>query len=88
MSEMIERVARRLAAKHYSERFSLPADHPQVAANVDGNWHVFADDARAAIEAMREPPFPIIRAMLNTKDDDGGDLHARKWEAAIDAALE
>ena len=43
--------------------------------------------ARAAIEAMREPPSAVWIAMMNTKDDGGGDLHYRKWQAAIDAAL-
>ena len=43
--------------------------------------------AAAAIKAMREPSFPMVKAMLNTKDDGAGSLHERKWKAAIDAAL-
>jgi len=43
--------------------------------------------ARAAIEAMREPPAAVWIAMMNTKDDGTGELHFRKWKAAITAAL-
>ena len=49
------------------------------------NW--WLKQARAAIEAMREPPAAVWIAMMNTKDDGTGELHFRKWKAAITAAL-
>lgn len=42
---------------------------------------------RASIEAMLEPPACVWVAMINTKDNGEGDLHYRKWQAGIDAAL-
>lgn len=51
---MLERVARALATKHYADRFAKAADDPHVQMNAGANWHIFGDDARAAIEAIGE----------------------------------
>jgi len=53
MGEMIERIAKALALKHYSERFSNnPA---QARLNADANWTMYLDYAETAVRAMYEP---------------------------------
>lgn len=69
---MIERVARAIAKGEYGE-------------NVDDVWHTCIDDARAAIEAMREPTEAMLDAGYGA-EPTGAALVA-PWEAMIDAAL-
>lgn len=64
MTTMIEKVARALAAKHYADRFSKAANDEHVNMNVDGNWPIFTDDAKVAIQAMREPSEKVLDAGL------------------------
>ena len=91
MSEMIERGARALAAKHYAKRFNRPADDPNVVGNVHANWNIFADDARTVIEAMREPTQEMCMAADALDEVSKGVLITpipyRAWEAMIDEAL-
>lgn len=49
--ELVERVARALATKHYVERLKTAATDPWITKNVDGNWQIFTADALTAIEA-------------------------------------
>lgn len=60
MSEMVERVARAL---NRSKRNS-PAGYPEgwLERHVNENWHLFEDDARIAIAAMREPTETMLAA--------------------------
>jgi hypothetical protein len=87
MSEMVERICRAKAAKHYAKRFGKPETDPHVLANVEGNWNIFAGEVRETIAAMREP----TRAMLKAENVHpschmcGG--HLEGWQAMIDAAL-
>jgi hypothetical protein len=91
---MVEHVARALAHEA-AERFYF-ADPGMfnlkfpggLREYCDANWEKYADDARAAIEAMREP----TRLMVC----DGGDFVVERqidedirncWRAMIDAAL-
>jgi len=47
-------------------------------------WHVYEGEARAAIEAMRDPPAAmLVLASL----DKRGIPHSDQWQAMIDAAL-
>ncbi len=51
------------------------------------NWRIYQDEAKAAIEAMREPSKRVedeINGWFDTNDSEAG---KRAWEAAIDAAL-
>lgn len=49
---MVEIGARASATRHYAERFRAPADTPQVQANADANWYLFADEARTVLTAV------------------------------------
>lgn len=70
MSEMVERVAKALAGWDWD---SCPNDHDR--------WR---SDARAAIEAMREPTQPMRDAAFRR----GGVNSTQSYKAAILAALE
>ncbi|WIA54360.1 hypothetical protein N6H05_14935 [Sphingobium sp. WTD-1] len=84
MSEMIERVAKAI----YEEDDPWHKAWPWPDLNEkQGTADAYRRIAAAAIKAMREPTFPMVKAMFNTKDDGGGSLHERKWQSAIDAAL-
>lgn len=81
MSEsMIERVAKAIA----KARGGWHAD--------EGQWRSCEDEARAAIEAMRDPTEAMTLAMLQAwetppgEDADSSDM-TPNWKAAIDAAL-
>lgn len=60
---MVERVARALCTQHYEKRFAPIKGNPHaphIMMNVEGNWHLFVDPARAAIEAMKEPEGKMV----------------------------
>lgn len=84
--EMIEKVARALCSKHYAARFDKPADDEHVQMNVNAGWHIFKEDARAAIEAMREPTEAMMRALRFYGMLDGDPEEA--WEKTILSALD
>ena len=100
MSEMVERVSRGLA--RVSAERMMAADPgvflrfwDSVDYYVSQNWTKYERDARAAIEAMREPTEEMERAGDETgcfvgSDEDVG-YHGRKagivFSAMIDAAL-
>ena len=78
MSEMIERVARALAI--------ADGMHPEAVSNGEDAvpvWTLYVDDARAAIEAMREPTDVMVDAGYAVTVDDETEV----WQAMIDAAL-
>tara|TARA_R110000868_G_scaffold40588_2_gene139943 strand:+ start:554 stop:847 length:294 start_codon:yes stop_codon:yes gene_type:complete len=96
MSEMIERVARAMAAKAYDDW-----DAPDSGCTLSGNdpdemREYYRDLARAAIAAMREPGDAVIDAICMASSSaeqpskyffDVG-VHARaEWQAAIDEIL-
>ena len=75
----IEEVARAIAKAHHSD---------------DGDWIAWTGEARAAIEAMREPTPEITKAVCETLDGPNKDKARARigaWleahHAAIDAAL-
>lgn len=85
---MIERVARSLCARHYRDRYGKPSSDPHVQMNVDGNWHLFSEDARAAIEAMREPTDIMQSAGCQAIYHSDRDWRANAaYRAMLDAAL-
>lgn len=86
MNDMIERVARAIARG----RHGLGDSDKENALAVDYHWRKYSADARAAIEAMREPT-KAMRDAYNDSDivgygPDGSD-HDLVWKAGIDAAL-
>ena len=95
MSEMIERIARRIATKHYAERFSKEIDDPHVVMNVNGNWNIFETQVRAVIEAMRPAGFGDLPEEMMVAGEEAfdragiasyGAAHS-VFVAMIDAAL-
>ena len=91
MSEMVERVARKLCL---SKRNS-PKGYPDgwIERHINENWHLFEDDARTAIAAMREPTEDMVArtAMQGASPvvTAGGPLAmiAHRWRLMIDEAL-
>ena len=77
MTEMVERVARALAAR----KCGLVKD-PYGERLPDDLWQQCIPDARAAIEAMREPTDKMLDAGPPFPYMDKG-----VWQAMIDAAL-
>jgi hypothetical protein len=97
MSEMIEQVARGLAAATHA-RCSRDRHGDEVSADrkafVDENWRIYVGSARVAIDAMREPTGPMRKAFVDLAlhgdvlSHGGWDGYARdQWQTMIDAAL-
>jgi len=56
MSEsMVERVARAIAASNFESD-----DPAYTSSHIDANWDIYVEQARAAIEAMREPSLDMV----------------------------
>ena len=97
MSEMIERVAKALCLSKYASELAdglLDLGAATLDDHVAQTWRDFTDDARAAIEAMREPGDVALSAGSSAMNGhptyDAGHrvrtLHVG-WNAIIDAAL-
>ncbi len=53
------------------------------------HWRIYEDEAKAAIEAMRDPSNSVEKAIVDCCNlMPGGGDGKRAWEAAIDVALE
>ncbi|OHD05727.1 MAG: hypothetical protein A2095_04190 [Sphingomonadales bacterium GWF1_63_6] len=77
---MIERVARALARRNYPGASD---------ADIDEMWEGWADDATAAIQAMREPTKQMMdTAQLDPQDDPmvSRGMAYSAWVSMIDAA--
>ncbi len=87
MSTMIERVARALA-RRMDESMGWSPGTTESIPDKDGNsgLHGFFDDARAAIEAMREPT-DRMRLEFEGWNCSANDMEAG-YQAAINSALE
>lgn len=90
MSKMIERVARGI----WDKRRQLAMDQHGIELEIWGDGsvpranHVF-EEAKAAIEAMREPTDPMICAVLDLHDSAPRTFRVSEdWRAMIDAALQ
>ncbi|MBN9034971.1 MAG: hypothetical protein J0H53_02785 [Rhizobiales bacterium] len=80
-NEMVERVARRLAAGRYAHVGGADAE---TLVKGKPNWMSCVDDARTAIEAMREPTDAMVDAAYG-RERTG--TERGNWRAMIDAAL-
>lgn len=92
-SEVVERVARAICASDFDGDETV---YDTMSAEMQGNFHI---NARAAIEAMREPTHRMTVAGHSALDDTEhtqtkalGSLMGRMafsdvWRAMIDAAL-
>ena len=81
---MIEKVARALAREyisHHGEESAATDDY------IEGNWPLFAREARAAIEAMREPTDGMLQAGAKGSGEDSLGVAEGAWQAMIQAAL-
>jgi hypothetical protein len=88
MEDMVERVARALCRRQ-AERSAAPAlSEWEMGQHVDAWWPDCVDDARAAIEAMREPTNYMETAAYGVRDPHS-DFTAPStlYRAMIDAAL-
>ena len=86
MSEMVERVARALRFRFHGiapdiEGFAIL---DMATGDTIGDWR---DQARAAIEAMREPTDEMLRGHSDNVDGLDPETARKDWEAMIDAAL-
>lgn len=97
-TKMVERVARALAAlqiRVVNRWEKPPPTDEKVAAGVEYAWPDFVPQARAAIEAMREPTQLMLDASATAivkearRQDFAIYFHemAEGWRAGIDAAL-
>lgn len=82
---MIERVAKGIAQDYYMRRFKLPADNDLMTIELKGNWQLWANEAKAAIAAMREPDLKMIEAGDTAIETYRASVLA--WRAMIDVAL-
>lgn len=79
VTAMAERVARALSAKRHLRMGG--ADAETLVQGIP-NWHYCVDDAKVAIEAMREPTPEMADAASCLRADPN-----EIWDAMIDAAL-
>jgi hypothetical protein len=85
MNEMVERVARAIAGHN-----GYDPDDMSGAHNIGGPmWMAFVQEARAAIEAMREPTMDMVVAgteqwLCEAAMEDRSEAN---WRAMIDEAL-
>lgn len=82
MSTMIERVARAMLYRQIKANGVLKTE-AEINSYVDGCWQDCEEDARTAIEAMREP----TDAMRNAVAANWGSRTWREYGEVIDAAL-
>jgi hypothetical protein len=88
MSEMVERVAKAMAARR---ALYVGIEVDEIVINDDNErvpyWTLYAEEARVAIEAMREPTFNMVRVGTQRFDNvSWGDIE-ECWHFMIDAAL-
>jgi hypothetical protein len=86
---MIERVARALALADLDPESRRAVNLDAHMAHVRGHY---GELARAAIEAMKDPPFDILGAMFEAMFEDKWNgsqapMIGAGWDAGIDAAL-
>lgn len=79
---MIEKVARALAKRNYEMCYYDPEERDKlVIKDVDEKWKLFVDEAKAAIEALREPTPELLKIASDH-------LHTYSmWQAIIDEML-
>lgn len=84
MSEMVERVARAICRSNCSPRMSR--DH--IECQVENAWDMWIPEARAAIEAMREPTSDMVIVGFNrAKPYLGTETMRQSYRAMIQASL-
>lgn len=91
-SEMVERVARALAALSLNLNGNdAPIPHEPI---IDRRWQNFVPQAHAAISAMREPTEAMLKAGVVFYHDNYREAHIAEdtsipliWRDMIDAAL-
>lgn len=83
MSDMVDRVAKALSI--------ADGMHPDACSNDEAEipmWTLYVDDARAAIEAMREPTKAMLDELDLANRGWGTTDHSREiWQSVIDIAL-
>jgi hypothetical protein len=83
----LERAARALYDARAKRNHPRPELHPwEDASHLERRCLMI--DARAVLQAIREPTARMVVAGAKQQDNGDGYLHRRKWMAMIDAALE
>lgn len=70
---MIERVARAICRSNTTPE-QCARNYVSLDDSVDGEWEAWISEARAAIEAMRDPPDEAVDAGLMAYNIEGGML--------------
>lgn len=84
MSEMIERVAKAICKRRNTKQCaSICFSHSSLNESCPEVLTVWKEDAKAAIQAMREPTEEMIDATNKVAD---GEI-TETWQTMIDAAL-
>ena len=86
MNEMVERVAEALWTARGNAHDNWPADGP-LAKQAPWVQRIVREEARAAIEAVREPTDAMLDAAEYEESDLTREGHAQIHRAMIDAAL-
>lgn len=83
---MVEQVARALLAVDYKDQIG---EGDWLDMEWESKSHAYIAQARAAIEAMREPSEGVLDALSEAATLEGGPSHAGMavWETGIDAIL-
>lgn len=84
MSEMIERVAEAIFQRWVKDGEGEPLPLEEMT---EGTQRMYRGSARAAIEAMREPPISMLEAGAEGSGEDSIYVARRVWDAMIDEAL-
>jgi hypothetical protein len=92
---MVERVARAMTALRYDGIYKdAHRPPPHRERWVDGYWPNYADDARAAIEAMRTPTPEMVKqgarsmAVMSPTNEAEYEAISEVWQDMITAALD
>ncbi len=98
MSEMVERISRKLVEMAIRQRRRFDTDparlEEMLPAMVDMHWTEWKGEARAALEAMREPTEDMAErgcyaiAAEPGSSADSAESAKRCWQTMIDKALQ
>lgn len=84
----LERAARALAMRYYCGRNGQPPDDPWNVQAVEIAWKAYVKEARAVLQAIREPSAEMIDIGAVCSSSVPIPTTAKRiWEAMIDQAL-
>lgn len=84
-NEMIERVAKAIHRKQLLKKYH-PSRSDVIDREIDTYWHLYAEEAKAAIQAMRDPNKEMLDAGIYASENNNRDVYLA-YVNMIDAAL-